>query len=143
MNLKTLLLAWQKAIILINNKYSNVRVMTKPLDYGLIKQAWDEDHANVKLHFPDISVPEAHAGAAHIFAIWYGRWGPHMPEHLEMEDVDSPTNALILMKPIKVYTPFNLRSMHCTFLLQDITIFLLMITCLKMGSPAKAHMNMT
>jgi len=114
--------------------------MTKPLDYGLIKQAWDEDHANVKLHFPDISVPKAHACAAHIFP---RRWGPHMPEHLEMEDVNSPTNALILMKPIQVYTPFNLGSMHSTFLLQDITIFLLMITFLKMGSPARAHMNMT
>jgi len=47
------------------------------------------------------------------------------------------------MKPIQVYTPFNLGSMHSTFLLQDITIFLLMITFLKMGSPARAHMNMT
>jgi hypothetical protein len=52
-------------------------------------------------------------------------------------------NALILMQPIKVYTPFNLGSMHSTFLLQDITTFLLMITLLKMGSPARAHMNMT
>ena len=35
-----------------------------------------------------------------------------MPEHLDMEDVNSPTNALVLMKPIQVYTSLSLVSMH-------------------------------
>lgn len=76
------------------------------------EQAWEEGGANVKLHFPEVSVPKAHACAAHIFA---RRWGRHMPKHLDMEDVNSPTNALVLMKPIEVYTPLSLVSICFPF----------------------------
>ena len=76
-----------------------------PHDYKLTKQAWDESHKVVKLHFPDISVPEVHAGAAHIFS---RHWEAHMADYLDMTDINSPNNALILMKPIKVCTSSEL-----------------------------------
>ena len=96
-------------MITINNESGDSRATAKPFEYVLI-QAW-EDGANVKLHFPKVSVPKAHACAAHIFA---RRWGPHMPDYLELEDVNSPTNALVLMKSMQVYTPLSHVGMHST-----------------------------
>ena len=121
-------------MITISNESGNSRVMAKPLEYVLIKQAWEEGGANVRLHFPEVSVPKAHACAAHIFA---RRWGPHMPEHLDMEDVDSPTNALVLLKPIRVCTLLSHVSMLSNFF-SDIVICLLMLVLLKMWSPTMA-----
>ena len=41
-----------------------------------------------------------------------------MPEHLDMEDVNSPTNALILTKPIQVYSLLSHVGMHSTLFLR-------------------------
>lgn len=87
--------------------------MAKHFEY-VLRQAW-EDGANIKLHFPEVIVPIAHACAAHILA---RRWGPHMPEHLDLEDINSPTNALVLVKPIKVYIPLSHISMFSTSFLR-------------------------
>ena len=41
-----------------------------------------------------------------------------MPEHLDLEDVNSPTNALGLMKPIQVYSLLSHVGMHSTLFLR-------------------------